>query len=310
VTEGSYTVNERLGNNLIRKRIKISYFALTIGMLLVSLIVLFPIIVTVSNSFMEPSEVVSRNTPIVTEENHDGFISHNIHFVRFGLIPDHFSLSQYRFFLFENMLILRLFWNSVFLLLPILIGQCILAPVTAYAFERMRWRGKEIIYFTYIVVMLLPMQLLLVPNFIVAGWLNIRDSYLAIILPALFHPFGVFLVRQQMKYFPKECLEAASLDGAGVFRTFTHIVRPNMSSVVAALVILLFADNWNIIDQAVVFISNSHLQPLSLYLGTMVSDSPGVFYAVSVFYLIPVLLAFLIGQERLAEGVQMSRLRD
>lgn len=66
----------------------------------------------------------------------------------------------------------------------------------------------------------------------------------------MFHPLGVFLIRQQLKNFPKECVEAAALDGAGPWKTYWHIVRPNLKSVVAALVVLLFADNWNIVDQA------------------------------------------------------------
>lgn len=144
------------------------------------------------------------------------------------------------------------------------------------------------------------------PNFIVAGWLGIRESYLAIILPALFHPLGVFLVRQQLKNFPKECLEAAQLDGAGAFQAYRYIVRPNLTSVIAALAVLLFADNWNIVDQAVVFLKETFDNPLSVYLGEVVSGDPGMFFAVSVFYLIPALLVFLLGQDYLTEGIALS----
>lgn len=192
------------------------------------------------------------------------------------------------------------------LVVPVLLGQCVLAPLAAYGLENIRWKYKEAIYFAYIIVMLMPTQLLLVPNFIVAGWLNIRSSYLAIILPALFHPLGVFLVRQQLKSFPKECVEAAALDGAGVFRTYRSIVRPNLNSTVAALAVLLFADNWNIVDQAVVFIDKTYRNPLSVYLGNVVSEEPGMFFAVSVFYLVPALLVFLFGQEHLTEGIALS----
>lgn len=181
-----------------------------------------------------------------------------------------------------------------------------LAPLAAFGIENLRWRGKEAIYFTYIIVMLMPTQILLVPNFIVAGWLGIRENYLAIILPAMFHPLGVFLVRQQLKNFPKECLEAAQLDGAGAYQAFRYIVRPNLTSVVAALAVLLFADNWNIVDQAVVFLKNTFDNPLSVYLGEVVSGDPGMFFAVSVFYLIPALLVFFLGQDYLAEGIALS----
>lgn len=281
----------------------------TIIIIISAAIAVFPLVFTVANSFMSPEEIGSRYSAQISDSNAGDFASHNIHFVRFDLLPDAPTIQQYKSLLFESPTYLRMFWNSVILVAPVLIGQMILAPLAAYGFENIRWRGKEIIYFMYIIIMLMPTQLLLVPNFIVAGWLGIRDSYLAIILPALFHPLGVFLIRQQLKNFPKECMEAAALDGASAFVTYRKIVRPNLNSVVAALVVLLFADNWNIVDQAVVFIKDFYRQPLSVYLGTAASDAPGMIFAVSVFFMVPALLVYLIGQEHLTEGIALSSLR-
>lgn len=273
----------------------------------------FPIVFLLANSFMSGEEIVSRySAEILTEgasANAGDFASHNIHFVRFGLLPEQFSLEQYENLLFHSPGYLRMFWNSVLLVVPVLLGQCVLAPLAAYGLENIRWKYKEALFFMYIIVMLMPTQILLVPNFIVAGWLGIRESYLAIILPALFHPLGVFLIRQQLKGFPKECLEAAQLDGAGPYQAYRHIVRPNLSSVVAALLVLLFADNWNIVDQAVVFIKNTYDNPLSVYLGNVVSGDPGMFFAVSVFYLVPAVLVFLLGQETLTQGISLSSVK-
>ena len=278
----------------------------TVFVVLAAAAAIFPLLFTIASSFMSWEEIVSRYTAEVTEANQGDFTSSGIHFVRFGLIPEQPTLEQYRELLFNSPEYLRMFWNSVLLVVPVLVGQCILAPLAAYALENMRWRYKEAVYFAYIIVMLMPTQILLVPNFIVAGWLHIRESYLAIILPALFHPLGVFLIRQQLKNFPKECMEAASLDGAGVFRTYWYIVRPNLSSVLAALLVLLFADNWNIVDQAVVFLKQTYDNPLSVYLGNVVTGDPGMFFAVSVFYLIPALLVFFLGQDYLTEGIALS----
>ena len=277
-----------------------------IFVILAAFAAIFPILFTVAGSFMSGEEIVSRYTAEITEANENDFTSNGIHFVRFGLIPEQPTLEQYEELLFSSPDYLRMFWNSVLLVVPVLIGQCILSPLAAFGLENIRWRYKEVIYFTYIIVMLMPSQILLVPNFIVAGWLGIRENYLAIILPALFHPLGVFLVRQQLKNFPKECLEAAQLDGAGAYQSYRYVVRPNLTSVVAALAVLLFADNWNIVDQAVVFLKNTFDNPLSVYLGTVVTGDPGMFFAVSVFYLIPALLVFFLGQDYLTEGIALS----
>ena len=180
----------------------------TTFLVIAALVAVFPIVFTIASSFMSGAEIADRYTAEITETNSGDFISSGIHFVRFGLIPEQPTLDQYKELLLDSPDYLRMFWNSVLLVVPVLIGQCILAPLAAFGIENLRWRFKEAIYFAYIIVMLMPTQILLVPNFIVAGWLGIRENYLAIILPAMFHPLGVFLVRQQLKNFPKECLEA------------------------------------------------------------------------------------------------------
>ena len=198
----------------------------TVLIAIAAIVALFPIVFTVASSFMSGTEIADRYTAEITETNANDFSSSGIHFVRFGLIPEQPTLDQYKELLLNSPDYLRMFWNSVLLVVPVLIGQCVLAPLAAFGIENLRWKYKEAIYFTYIIVMLMPTQILLVPNFIVAGWLGIRENYLAIILPAMFHPLGVFLVRQQLKNFPKECLEAAQLDGAGAFQAYRYIVRP------------------------------------------------------------------------------------
>lgn len=273
-------------------------------------IAVFPVFFTLINSFMPGQEILNRYTKNIINSNPVGFVANGLHYVRIGLFPDNITLEQYHRLLIQGPEYFRMFWNSILLIVPILLGQCLIAPLAAYAFEGMRFRGKEVIFFTYLIVMLMPTQILLVPNFIVAGWLGIRNSYLAIILPAMFHPLGVFLVRQQLKSFPKGCSEAARIDGAGEWSVYTKIIRPNLNSVVAAFFVLLFADNWNIIDQAVVFINSTYGQPLSVFFGNVVTQDPGIFFAVSVFYMIPALLIFAFGQDYLAQGIGLSSLKS
>ncbi len=187
-----------------------------------------------------------------------------------------------------NPVYLRLIWNSVALLLPILAGQFVIAPLAAYGFWQWKWKYKEGLFFVYMIVMLMPMQLTLVPHYLVTGWLGIRHSWWAIILPAMFHPLRVFLIRQQIKEFPEECLEAARLDGAGEFQIYRKII----------------------VDQAVVFIEGSYKFPMSVYLSQSLDGEAIVYYAASVIYMLPVLFAFLMAKEYLIEGISMSGVKS
>ena len=119
-------------------------------------------------------------------------------------------------------------------------------------------------------------------------------------------PLGVFLIRQQIQDFPQETLEAARLDGASEYRIYRSIVKPNLSSAIAAALILIFIDNWNIVDQAGIFLREPYQQPLSVYLCQILEEQPDIFYAASVFYAVPVLLIFLMGQDYLIQGISMS----
>lgn len=289
---------------------KRKHIAATIFVVIFGIIAIFPVVFVFTNSFMSGEEIENRYTEQITENNASDLNSGTIHFVNVGFIPEKPSATQYFKLFFTDPAYLRYFWNSVILVVPVLIGQCIIAPMAAFGFENLRWKYKEIVFFAYIVIMLMPMQLLLVPNFIVAGWLNIRDSYLAIILPAMFHPLGVFLIRQQIKGFPKEAMEAARLDGATEFQIYRKIVKPNMTSVIAALMVLLFADNWNIVDQAVVFINQQFDQPMSVFLNQIAGSDPQMFFAVSCFFVFPAVIVFLYGQDYLIEGISLSSLKN
>lgn len=114
------------------------------------------------------------------------------------------------------------------------------------------------------------------------------------------------MIRQQIQDFPQETLEAARLDGASEYRIYRSIVKPNLSSAIAAALILIFIDNWNIVDQAVIFLREPYQQPLSVYLCQILEEQPDIFYAASVFYAVPVLLIFLMGQDYLIQGISMS----
>jgi len=282
--------------------------AVASALALLSGVFLFPIIITVSNSFMSPFEIVNRYTSAITPSNGFGQAG-AMNFVKMSAIPAFASARQYIKLLFESPLYLGLFWNSVALTLPVVIGQLLVSVPGAYAFELSKFKYKEAVFFVYIVVMLMPLQVTLVPNYIVADFLGITDSYLAIILPGIFSPFGVFLVRQFLKGMPKEYIEAAKVDGAGHLTIIAALVVPLVKSAIAAVVILTFVEYWNLIDQAVVFIRDANSEPLSVFLSRLSTGNPDMVFAASTFYMLPAVLIFLFGQKNMVEGIQLSGIK-
>lgn len=283
---------------------------LRLWLLLCAGITLLPLLFILANSLMSESEILSRYSAYLLPTNAFDTFYEGRHFVEPSFIPDVPTFGQYLRLMFQKPMYLNLYFNSLALALPIVIGSCLVAVPAAYAFETMKWRYKEGLFFLYIIVMLMPLQVALVPNFIVARWLNLNNSYLAIILPGIFSPFPVFLIRQQIKAIPRECWEAAHLDGASHGHYFVYVILPLAAPSIAATSILTMADSWNIVDQAVVFIKESFREPLSVYVSRVISTEPSMIFALSVFYIILPLLVFLIGQQALVQGVAISGLKE
>lgn len=268
--------------------------------LAITVIYMAPLIITFTNSFMSSTEV-ERNYNVTGMEKGS--------YVDMNLIPEKVTLSQYAELLFDSPVYLNMFWNSVKITVPIVVGQIIVSTLAAYAFTVLKFKGKELLFFLYIIVMLLPLQVTLMPNYIVADWLGITDSYLAIILPGIFNSFGVFLLRQFMKSLPDAYLEAAKIDGAGHGTIFISIILPMIKPGIAATAMLTLLDYWNLVDQAIIFIQDSEKQPLSTFLAQINNGDIGLAFAGSCFYAVPMLLVLLYGQEHLKQGIAITGIK-
>ena len=158
----------------------------------------------------------------------------------------------------------------------------------------------------YVILMLMPYQVMLVPNYLVAEWTHLLNTRWAIILPGIFTPFSVFLLTKFMRRIPKALIEAALLDGATEWQLFTKVCLPQCRSALYSVAILSFIDYWNMVEQPIILLQNESLQPLSVYLSTINSGEVGVAFAVATIYMIPSLLLFLHGEEYLVEGITHS----
>ena len=288
-----------------KHRQKLVMAVLTLFAAIAAIVFLIPTVLTIANSFMSASEI-NANYGVIFAENEDGGKVYVSERINLKFIPDMVSFSQYFSVLFKSPDYLLKFWNSVILVVPIVIFQLATASLAAYAFARLKGRLKEIIFFVYIVVMLMPYQVTLVPNYLISDWLGILDTRWAIILPGIFTPFAVFILSKIMRRIPAAVIEAAQLDGAGELQIFLHICMPLCKSALYSVAILVFIDYWNMVEQPLILLSDTNLYPLSVFLSQINSGEIGLAFAVATIYMIPTLLMFLYGEEYLVEGIAYS----
>lgn len=291
----------------VRRRERILTIFLTAYAIVCAVLFLFPTVLTIANSFMTQKEINANYGAMINnfddKQTKKTYISEKLNL---KFIPDKVSFDQYKTVLFKNSDYLMKFWNSVILVLPIVIFQLFIASLAAYSFARYRGKIKELIFFVYVILMLMPYQVTLVPNYLVADKLGLLNTRMAIILPGIFAPFSVFLLAKVMRRIPSSYIEAAKLDGAGEIQIFTQICLPLSKGAIFSVALLLFIDYWNMVEQPLIMLSDKDYHPLSVFLSEINSKDVGLAFAVSVIYMIPTLLMFFYGEEYLVEGITYS----
>lgn len=265
-------------------------------------VIFVPLVLTFLYSFFSPSEIKAY---LETRNNYDSSV-----FMDILLSPKVASLSQYYDILIKDTSVLRMFLNSAFYAAAILLGQALAIPAMAYALSRFRFPGRDVLFFLIIMLMLLPFQVTMVPNVLTLRGIGLLNTVWAVILPMWFTPFYVFLIRQFMVGIPDELLEAAQMDGAGTVRCYWQIVLPVCKPVIGAAVALSFADNWNLVEQPMTYLSQrTDLQPLSVMFNQLVSTPSGIEFAGATLYILPALFVYLFFQEDILSGVQLTELK-
>jgi multiple sugar transport system permease protein len=203
--------------------------------------------------------------------------------------------------------------NSIVQAGTITLAQLITCSTAGYAFARLNFRGKNVLFSIVIGSLMIPIQVTIVPLFLVMSKIGLTNTLWALILPPVFSAFGIFLLRQHFLSIPRELEEAAKLDGAGHLRTFFQVMLPLSGPALATLGIITFTYWWNDLLLPLVMINDTHTQtlPVGLVLlaGRFSSGSLGTIAAGITMAIIPVLIVFIIAQRYIVQSIASSGLK-
>lgn len=230
-------------------------------------------------------------------------------YISWRWIPDYPTLEHYRRLLFLSPAFFKLFWNSVGMTAGILLGQLIVAVPAAWAFAVYRFRGKGVLFSLYVILMLLPFQVTMLSKYLVLQDAGLMGTRWAVVLPAIFSTFPVFLIYRSFAGIPQELLEAARVDGAGEWQSFVRVGLPVAQGGILAAMILSFLESWNMMEEPLTFLPDKSLWPLSLYLPEIAMDQAGYACAASVITLTVSLFVFAIFHDALEQGIITSGLK-
>ena len=264
-----------------------------------ALIMLLPIWIAVTGAFSSQWELTENLRPVLG--NGQGL-------AKWTLLPQSPTLKSLVQVLLDSPEFFTMFWNSVTITAGILLGQFAIAVPAAWGLAKLHLPRK--LGNLYMVLMLLPFQVLMYPEYLVLKSLGLLNTLWAVILPGVFSAYPVFLLTRFFGAIPEEILEAARLDGAGEWQIFRYIALPLGLPGLLSVGILSFLDAWNLIEQPMTFLKNRALWPLSLFLPETTLTDAGLGFAAALLMLIPALLLFGLCQDALEQGIALPGGRE
>lgn len=212
-----------------------------------------------------------------------------------------------------NMPYLMYLRNSILLCAGTVLGSLVSCSLAAYAFARLRWRGRDTLFAVMVAAMLLPWQVTMVPRFLLLRELGLYDSLAALIVPAFFgDAFSIFLLRQFFLTLPQELSDAARIDGCGELRIFWHIILPLSKPALATVALLQFVAAWNDFGGPLLYLSDPNRFPLAYGLQQFVSaysTETHLLLAASVLFTLPMIVLFMAAQRTFLKGIATSGLK-
>jgi len=202
--------------------------------------------------------------------------------------------------------------NTVFMAVAAMLLTCITASMAGYALAKKRFVGRSLLFSLIICAMALPKQVILIPLLKEMSFLKLWDSLWAVIFPTVGWPFGVFLMKQFSESVPGEILEAARVDGANEWRTFSTIVMPIIKPGIGALAIFTFINSWNDYFMQLVMLSSNANYTISLGIATMQAETSvdlGLLMSGAALAAVPIIIVFLIFQKYFTQGITMGAVK-
>lgn len=198
------------------------------------------------------------------------------------------------------------FWKSVGMSLFIAVGQTCVSVLAAYGFAKHKFPGKFVLFFILMILMILPLQVTLMPNYIVLREINMLDTYWALALPAIILPLGTFILTQSFKAVPNSIIEAARLDGCKLPRLIWQILLPMSKNGIVCIFLLSFLDAWNMVEQPITYLKNFMDYPISVALASVPPGDPTVLLTACVLVTLPPLFLFSFFNRELTEGIALG----
>lgn len=255
----------------------------------------YPVLFLLTGSIMDGQELMDCFAPLISDEGGKC--------VSWTLFPTSLSFSAVReLFLFQHGFF-RLFWNTCIITGGVLVGQLLVGVPASWYLAQYHFRYRRLVLFAYFLIMMIPFQALMLPEYVHFVKMHILNTMWSIILPGVFSVFPVFIEYIAFQRIPRGILEAARMDGADEASVLIHIGIPLGRSGIIAAMILQFLEYWNLIEPAAVFINDEQKWPMSLYLPTMSLDSIPIQFTATVLSMIPAVLLFLLTQSDLEEGI-------
>lgn len=274
---------------------------LFIVLFLIAVLICFPVFFLIVGSLMGPDELTAYLGPVLGKS--EGFAG-------WALLPTYPTFKAYVQLLLDSPEFFVMFWNSIKLSGMILVIQLLTGVPAAWGFAKLKVPFKNILFNLYIILMLMPFQVTMLSNYLTLNKIHLMNTPWAVILPAAFSTFPVFIMYHFFRNIPQGIIESARLDGAGSLQVFFYIGIPLGSSGIVSAIVLSFLDAWNLIEQPLTFFKDKTLWPLSLYLPSISLENAGLAFVASVVTLIPSLLVFLAGQNYLEQGITASAVKE